>query len=213
MFTEALFFITNFVLLYVAVRKLDPRLREKKAVKAVMYLNSIAHGILIFASSYSFLTRKMPMEKYFTYIEMTKGYLLYDLITICYFRKHMDGFIMMLFHHIIFLSSLVFSDFLSIYTDLLAQALTCEITNFFLYGGWFLIQLGLEKTFLFVMNALILVTLFLYFRVFNFIHLFITSLNVPGADFESLILFFVALLNSYWFILLAKKFINTLIYL
>ena len=198
--------------MYILFTKLEPRFRQKKIVKAVMYLNSIAHGILIFAASSAFLTKKIQLQEYNTYIEMTKGYLLQDIIVMCYFYKYIDGFFLMLFHHIIFFGSL-FSNFIYIYPSLLAQALTCEVTNFFVYGGWFLIQLGLDRTFIFVMNATILITLFFYFRVYNFLNLFLISMNVENAHLEASVLFFVAFLNVYWFVLLVEKFFKLLIFL
>ena len=212
MIKEAIFFITNFIIMYILLRKLEPRFRQKKTVKAVMYLNSIAHGILIFAASSAFLTKKMGIAEYNTYIEMTKGYLLQDIIVMCYFYKYIDGFFLMLFHHVIFFASL-FSNFIAIYPYLLAQALTCEVTNFFLYGGWFLIQLGLDRTFIFIMNAVILITLFFYFRVYNFLNLFLIAIDIENAHLESSVLFFISFMNVYWFVLLVEKFIKLLIFL
>ena len=175
-----------------------------------MYINSIAHGILIFTSSYTFMSQKMSIDEYLAYIEMTKGYLFQDLILLIYFHKVIDGFVLMLFHHIIFFTVL-YSEFVGIYPYLLAKALTCEITNFFLYGGWFLIQLGLQDTFIFVMNGIILVTLFFYFRVYNFLSLFIFALEVPEAYFPSITLLIVSLLNVYWFVLLLEKLMKILV--
>ena len=86
--------------------------------------------------------------------------------------------------------------------------MTAEITNIFLYFGWLLLKKGYEKSILFLLNGVILITLFLIYRVINFTNLFIFSLAVKNARFEQIFIFIIAMLNTYWFVKLLEKFLT-----
>ena len=87
----------------------------------------------------------------------------------------------------------------------MAIALLSEISNQFLYFGWFLIKKKLENTLLFKINGIILLILFFIFRVFNFTY-FSFFIFQNCSFFENIIFLPITLLNYYWFVLLIKKF-------
>ena len=97
-----------------------------------------------------------------------------------------------------------YSNFISIYPEQTAFGLLAESTNLHLYIGWLLIKKGKDKTWYFNTNAVILLLMFLVFRVINFTYLFIFT-NQKWSYQEPLAVLPIMLLNYYWFGLLLHK--------
>jgi hypothetical protein len=175
-------------------------LSEKDYIQLVGKINSIIHATIVVVMSVLFLFDLIDSEIWIQCLEVTRGYCLYDTIMIlCYTPKDRN---MIIHHTMLFFGS--YSNFISIYPEQSAFGLLAEITNQHLYFGWLLIKKGKDKTWYFNVNAVILLLMFLVFRVLNFTYLFIFAIQ-NCSYLEPLAILPILLLNYYWFSLLLHK--------
>lgn len=185
-------------------------LSRKDVINFVLKLNSIIHTCVICKSSFLYLNGDVEKETYLLSLDVSRGYLLYDMAMIVIYSKYVSEVKLTLLHHSIFFLGL-YNPIINDYTELVAKGLMSEITNPFLYLGWFLLKIKHHKTFLFILNGFVLMTLFLIKRVFNFTNLFIVSLVVKDAGIgESMTCFLLMLMNIYWFVKLMEKFFTSI---
>ena len=109
-------------------------------------------------------------------------------------------------HHIVLLAGL-YTNNLYLYPQYYANGLLAEITNPFLYIGWFLVKKKWTHNLVFVINGLLLLILFFIYRVLNFTHLFIIGLTISKNHSDYLLMLTIMMLNIYWFLKLFEKFI------
>lgn len=183
---------------------------NKNLINFILKINSIIHGLIIWYISIRYLSNNVEEETFLHYIEMSKGYLIYDTLMTLYYHKYVNGLKLMIIHHSLFFVAL-HSPLLVIYKHLAAQALKAEITNVFLYFGWFLLKKRWNNSIIFFINAGILLTLFLQYRVLNFTNLFIVSLSIEGVIMERIFIFVLMIMNIYWFVRLLEKFFISLL--
>ena len=141
-FFYAFIFILNYLNIKFVTSLIGPRLNNKNLYNLVSKLNSIFHSIYIVYYSHQLL--KNPDEykiEFFNALNVTRGYLLYDTIMMIIFRKHATNFNLMLIHHLVFFL-VVCSNVVYELPILTARGLYAEVTNPFLYLGWFLIKLN-----------------------------------------------------------------------
>jgi len=168
-------------------------------------INGTIHGNLISLLAASYLFGMIDTETWLSCLDITRGYCLYDTLMILYFTP---GDIGMLAHHtMLFLGT--YSNFISVYPSQVALGLLSELSNQNLHLGWLMIKLQKYDCLLFKINAIMLLVLFLFFRVINFTYLFIFSYN-NCSYLEPIVISPILLLNYYWFYLLSGKVINTI---
>ena len=203
------FFIINFFTLLFSLKTFFNSfgLSYKNLIQLIVKINSIIHGLIICYISQRYLSNTVTDEIFMNYIEMSKAYLVYDMWIMVYYHKYIPGLKLGFVHHLLFFVSL-YSPFLSTHKELAAKALTAEITNLFLYFGWLLLKKGYGKSMVFLLNGVILITLFLIYRVLNFTNLFIISLAVKNARFEQIFIFIITAMNIFWFVKLLEKFLT-----
>lgn len=183
---------------------------EKNLVLFSTRVNSIIHSFNIFFISNNIITGKITSEEFLEKINITRAYLLYDmLIMIYYYEFHLPNFFIMMVHHSLFFCGLFF-DTVNQYPVLLAHGLTAEITNPFLYLGWYLIKMKKTNIFVFKLDSIILVLLFFLYRVINFIQLFLIGI-AEKKWVETFIFFIIMDMNLLWFIKLIYKCIREII--
>ena len=185
------------------------RFSQKTYVNLLGKINSIIHSIIIVSACLNYNSGKIEEYNFYDYLEVTKAYLIYDIFMMTFYYHHMVNYYQTLIHHILLLSAL-FMPSIKQYPEYVSQGLVAELTNIPLYFGWLLIQIDRKKSILFVINALLLLTLFLKFRVMNFIQLWLIAL-AEKLQIEAMFIFILALLNTYWFIKLLEKFFKTII--
>ena len=191
-------FANNFGLLY------------KDFISFVLKINSVIHGLCICVISVKYLQNHITSDVFLSYIEITRGYLFYDLIMIIIFRKKISDFKLILIHHLIFFTAL-HSPLLCEHPILVAKGLCAEVTNLFLYLGWYLVKIRRDNSALFFVNGALLLMLFFIYRVLTFVNLFVLSLGVENIVIEQVCLFGIMLLNLIWFVKLLEKFFTSLI--
>jgi hypothetical protein len=120
-----------------------------------------------------------------------------------YFKKYFKDYLFILFHHLSFLLCLMISS----NTQLLAQGLIAETTNFFLYTTWFLHKKKMNKDFLYKLCSILLYLSFFIFRILNFGYLLYIGLNDLSSFhyFEVISMVIIYILNLNWFKLLSVK--------
>lgn len=183
-------------------------------INFLLKINSIIHSIFILYKSHIFLNLQKDncnicTENFIKSLEFSKAYLIIDILLTIWYYKKIPNIKTILLHHLLFLL-LLHTSILHIYPHIVAQALMCEITNFFLYFGWFLVKKKKTNNIFFILNALILLFLFLIYRVLNFTNLFIISLTIKEIYIERYFALILALMNSYWFIKLLEKFFSSI---
>lgn len=171
--------------------------------KLVNYINSCIHANTICFLSFLFLLNIIDFSLWIHCLDIIRGYIFYDTINILY-NNPCDY--QMLIHHLLFFVG-SYNNYILKYPYQMAIVLLSEISNQFLYFGWFLIKNNLHNTKLFQINAIILLILFLIFRVFNFSYMSFFILQ-HCSTFENFMFLPITLLNFYWFSLLFKKFFN-----
>ena len=175
-------------------------LSEKDYIQLVGKINSVIHAKIVVVMSILFLCGLIDSETWIQCLEVTRGYCLYDTIMILYYTPKDRN--MIIHHAMLFFGS--YSNFISIYPEQTAFGLLAESTNQYLYLGWLLIKKGKENHWAFKVNAVLLLSMFLVFRVINFTSLFIFTLQ-NCSYLEPLAVLPILLLNYYWFYLLLRK--------
>lgn len=174
---------------------------DKDYTKLTGYINSCIHANIIWFSSFLFLINIIDFSVWIQCLNIIRGYCFFDTLLILY---HNPFDYQMIIHHIILFIG-TYNNYIFKYPSQMAIALLSEISNQFLYFGWFLIKKKLENTLLFKINGIILLILFFIFRVFNFTY-FSFFIFQNCSFFENIIFLPITLLNYYWFVLLIKKF-------
>lgn len=175
-------------------------LPELDYIQLVGKINSVIHATIVVVMSVLFLFGSIDSETWIQCLEVTRGYCLYDTVMILYYTPKDRN---MIIHHLmLFFGS--YSNFISIYPEQVAYGLLAESTNQHLYFGWLLIKKGRDKTWYFNANAVILLVMFLIFRVINFTYMFIFAVQ-NCSYIEPLAILPILLLNYYWFCLLLHK--------
>ena len=160
---------------------------------------SCQHAFLSSYGSYLYLNNYIDYKEWNTrYVMISKMYLLYDLfIVILNFNK--NDFI----HHIVFYIGIVNNSVaVSTYA---ARSLYAELSNFNLNFGWFLINIGKDKTILFRINALLLLIVFFIFRVLNYAYITFDIFWNLGFQYINFVIPALWSLNIFWFKLLLGK--------
>ena len=197
-------FFFSFGIIYRIIQK------TKYPREKIYYLtNKIISCIHALVSSYGaiiYLSKDITYEVWNDkYIMISKMYLIFDVIMMFVNRDSKQQ----LLHHLIFYFGLGYND---PRRDILALAVFAELTNFNLYIGWFMISIGYDKSTYFKVNAIILLILFFFLRVINYIYLSYVSLITLtykyGLNFGGFFFIGLAILQIHWFILLLKKAMN-----
>ena len=132
-----------------------------------------------------------------------RGYLIFDSINISWYSDIFDWNSTFV-HHL----SLFGASYVNLHEQsnayYLARGLMGELTNFFLYFGWFLLKFKKDGTKIFKINAYILIILFFIVRASNYTHLLWELLRKRGF-WTILPIFTLSSLNNFWFYKLAKK--------
>lgn len=183
---------------------------NKDLYNFVSKINSIIHAIYIVIVSKHFIHDNIDKNTFLESLDVTKAYLIYDTLTMVLYYKYVSSLPLMVCHHLAFLLSL-FSKSVENYPKFVALGLIAEITNLSLYFGWFLMKKRLGDSILFIINGVLLITTFFYYRVFNFTSLFLIVLSLPDKKNETLFIFIIMLLNIYWFTRLIEQFIKSLL--
>jgi hypothetical protein len=197
-----IFCIFNFFLTKTSLQKYL-KFSDKDYFKLFGYINSCIHANIIYISSFLFLINVIDFSIWIHCLDIIRGYCFYDIFFIIYQNPYDYQ---MIFHHIIFFVA-TYNSYIYIYPYKMAFGLLSEISNQFLYFGWFLIKKKLDNTLLFQINGIILLILFFIFRVLNFTNFSFFIFEYCGI-FECLMFLPVTLLNYYWFSLLLRKFFN-----
>jgi len=171
--------------------------------KLVNYIISCIHANVICFLSFLFLLNIIDFSLWIHCLDIIRGYIFYDTINILYNNPYDYQ---MLIHHLLFFVG-SYNNYILKYPSQMALGLLSEISNQFLYFGWFLIKNNFQNTKLFQINAIILLILFFIFRVLNFSYMSFFILQ-HCSTFENLMFLPITLLNFYWFYLLFKKFFN-----
>ena len=176
---------------------------DKDYTKLTGYINSCIHANIIYILSFLFLLNIIDFSIWVHCLDIIRGYCFYDNLLILYYNPY--NYQMLIHHVLLFIGS--YNNYIFKYPLWMAQGLLSEISNQFLYFGWFLIKKNLNNTLLFQINAVILLILFFIFRILNFSSFSFFIFQHCGI-FENLIFLPITLLNYYWFYLLFKKFLN-----
>lgn len=184
--------------------------QQRDFINFTIKIISIIHTILICILCYKHSIGNIEDEIFVKRIDITKGYLIYDIFCMLYNREYVLEFDKLILHHSILLAGL-YTDKLSLYPAFVSQGFMAEITNLPLTLGWFLIKKGKQNTLLFYTNAVFLLGTFFVYRVLNFTDLFLKSLNMTDQWYEIGFVFIIMILNILWFIKLLDKFFKTLL--
>ena len=176
------------------------KLSNKDYIQLIGKINSVIHANTVVIMSLLFIFNIIEEENWIKCLDITRGYCLYDTLMILYYTPKDRN---MIIHHLMLFFG-TYSDFVSVYPMNVSYALIAESTNQHLYFGWLLIKKGKDKTWYFNINAVILLSMFLVFRVINFTYLFIFTLQ-KCSYLEPLAILPILLLNYYWFGLLLHK--------
>jgi len=206
-----LLFFLNFInMKFVSEKMLRVRVSQKTLINGISKINSIIHSIIIVIVSSNFINNKISEETFIANLTVTRAFLLYDFITMCFYYNYFPGVKLALLHHLVFFIGMHVNT-INIYPQLAAQGLRAEITNIPLYFGWFLIKVGMMRHPIFVLNAFMLLTLFFVYRVYNFTQLFLIAFGMRDTEVETSVLCVIMLLNIYWFTKLLEKFYTSVI--
>jgi hypothetical protein len=197
-----IFYIFNFSLKKTSLQKFL-NFSDKDYSKLFGYINSCIHANIIYISSFLFLLNIIDFSIWIQCFDIIRGYCFYDFLLILY-NNPFDY--QMIIHHIIFFIG-TYNNYIFKYPSQMAIGLLSEISNQFLYFGWFLIKKKLDYTKLFQINAIFLLISFFIFRVLNFSYF--SFFIFQHCDlFENILFLPITLLNYYWFYLLLRKFFN-----
>lgn len=171
--------------------------------KLIGYINSCIHAKIVYILSLLFILNIIDFSIWVHCLDIIRGYCFYDTILILYNDPYNYQ---MLIHHILFFIG-SYNNYIYIYPLKMAFGLLSEISNQFLYFGWFLIKKNLHNTLLFKINSVILLILFFVFRVLNFSY-FLFFISQYCDSYEFFMALPITLLNYYWFYLLFSKFLT-----
>ena len=175
-------------------------LTEKDYVQLLGKINSVVHATIVVVMSIMLILGLIDASTWVMCLSVTRGYCLYDTLMILYYTPKYRN---MIIHHLMLFFG-TYSSFIMIYPEIAAYGLLAESTNQHLYLGWLLIKKGKENHWFFKVNAVILLSMFLVFRVLNFTYIFIFTLQ-NCSYIEPLVISPIMLLNYYWFGLLLQK--------
>lgn len=184
-------------------------LSHKDFISFILKINSVIHGLCIWFISVKYLHDYMTTDVFLNYLEMTKGYLIYDTLMLIILRKEVADLKVILLHHVIFFIAL-HSELCYEYPIVAATGLYSEVTNLFLYFGWYLVKIRRDNSILFIVNGLILLILFFVYRVLTFVNLFVISLAMENILKEQICIFCIMSLNLVWFVKLLEKSLTSL---
>lgn len=197
----ALFYLTYQFIFILSSKFL--KLSKRNNIHVASKINSCINASFAVYYSVSYLCGFNKIEDMEQYVLILRGYLIYDLINISYNYQHFD-WATTLVHHI----SLFGASYVNLYdnsnTYYFARGMIGELTNFFLYFGWFLLKFNMDKTKIFKTNAYVLIILFFIVRASNY-----TLLLCEIIQSETLLIILPVLilssLNNYWFYKLVQK--------
>ena len=204
------FFIIFYKLYSVGLNYNKYNFSQKDFINFNMKLVGLVHTIFICFNCYYFTTGKLDEDTFLERFDISKGYFIFDIFCMLYYRNHIIDFEKLILHHLILILGL-HSDKFALYPQFVSQGFFAEITNIPLLLGWFLIKKGKQNTILFYTNAFLLLLSFFIYRVYNFTDLFVKSLNLTEKYYEMAFVFIIAILNIIWFIKLLDKFFKTLL--
>jgi hypothetical protein len=172
-------------------------------VEVASKIVSLVHTFYICFFSYSYLLNYISLEFFLSKLYYTRSFLIFDLLLVSYFKKYFTDYLFIFFHHVSFLLCMLISS----NTQLIAQGLIAETTNFFLYTTWFLHKKKMNKGIFFKLCSILLYVSFFIFRILNFGHLLYTGItNISSFHyFEILSMVVIYILNLNWFRLLTVK--------
>tara|TARA_B110001454_G_C12706550_1_gene428833 strand:- start:638 stop:1255 length:618 start_codon:yes stop_codon:yes gene_type:complete len=197
-----IFYIFNIFLKKSSLQKII-NFSDQNYSKLIGYINSCIHAKIVYILSLLFLLNIIDFSIWVHCLDIIRGYCFYDTILILY---HNPYDYQMLIHHILFFIG-SYNNYIYIYPLKMAFGLLSEISNQFLYFGWFLIKKNLHNTLLFKINSVILLILFFVFRVLNFSY-FLFFISQYCDSYEFFMALPITLLNYYWFYLLFSKFLT-----
>ncbi len=164
-------------------------------------INSCIHSLVIVPYSLLYLTGNITQQSYYdNALIFSKAYFIYDLFTTYRYHKHIQLWKEIFIHHILMLLMIIYAPVE--HHIVIAQGYLGELTNFFLYGGWFLIKINKKKTKLFQINCIILLILFLMCRVVNLAYLIIYY-RIYHNIYLFIYSFTLFVMNVRWFIKLS----------
>ena len=179
------------------------KLSKRNNIHVASKINSCINASLAVGYSISYLCGFNQIKNMEQCVLILRGYLIYDTINILYYPRYFD-LATTFVHHI----SLFGASYVNLYDDsnayYLARGLMGELTNFFLYFGWFLLKFNMDKTKIFKINAYVLIILFFIVRASNYTQLLWEIFQIHSF-FTILPILILSSLNNYWFYKLAKK--------
>ena len=131
-------------------------LNNKSYFKLTDYIISCIHANCAYIISFLFLINFIDVSIWMNCLDITRGYCFYDTLMILYNNPY--DYEMLIHHTMLFIGT--YNNYIISYPYQAALALLSEISNQFLYFGWFLIQKKLKNTILFKINGIILLFLF-----------------------------------------------------
>ena len=213
---ELISYILSFLVLFQNIKILSKLLfnsfglNNRDHISFISKIISIIHTIYVCTLAKLYLNNDISKEIFIEKLVITKAYLIFDLCIICIYNYGRPDFYPFLIHHLVFLFGL-YTNHLYTYPQHFAIGLLAEITNPFLYFGWFLLKKRWMDNEIFIINALILLSLFFVYRVLNFTKLFIIALLISKNHIEHLLMLVITLLNIYWFLKLLEKFVVSIL--
>lgn len=170
---------------------------------------SVVHTFVVVPVAIGYLLGGAPVDTWYRAQHLTMGYLIYDATyltgTSLSYALPLEK--MMLAHHVSFFLGLILLP--TQYQSYVAMAYLAELTNPFLYAGWFMYKTGLDRKEpkLFAANAVILLVIFFIFRVLNFTVLLYIVVDKSWICTVLCAMLWVAQLK--WFWKLFQKFLET----
>jgi hypothetical protein len=148
--------------------------------------------------------------KYYSLLifNISKSYLLLDLVTQFLFDFRKNEFLENIFHHTVMYFSMYYS-YKYDYDYYLMIGLLCEISTPFLNICYYCIHEQKTNTTAFKYSSISLLATFFLFRIINFFYLcFFVTIRLRIEVF--ILMLMLLLLNLHWFLLLLKKSLNSL---
>ena len=199
------FFFLGYATIFYLVTQWDVPLPfpKNRLLKLASLACSCTHATLITVSSALYLAQKVKLSTYYNLLCISMAFFIFDTVTLPLYTGGRGETILMIIHHTAVLT--VISAYRKKFPCLIAQGLLSEISQPFLYTGWFLMKMNLGNTNLYKLILAITLIMWAIARVVNFTMIY-RSLYKRKASISEYIIFSPVVLMSYvWFVRLLMK--------